>query len=189
MGPGGTGQQPCLPPPDRQAETTPQPAPTEQQSDDPLGSLAGQIGDGLSSLVHGLVTPPAPEAAKEPEPGPPATVAAQGPPPVVTRSTPASPAPANPRRAPPAASGGSCTRPARDYIDVRSATEKNGLGDNGYIIENRCAATAIAVNYVRHDKDCDEASASDMPIPPNRWIAEYSYCDTRPEIVSARFIQ
>ncbi len=70
---------------------------------------------------------------------------------------------------------------------MRPATENNGLGDNAYVIENRCRAYDIAVDYVLLDRGCDKQVSSNMAIPANRWIADYSYCETEPEITGARF--
>jgi len=173
------------PPQKPAAQSPPAPAsPPGQSGDDPVLSFAGQIGSGIASLFGGSDdTQPRPSTPTQEAPaGNGASSTEQAYIAVApSQRIPAAPLPAEPDHH-------ACPKPARTYIAIEPATGKRDIGENGYAIENRCDAYAIAVQYqVASDDDCDKMLANDVTIPARRWVGDYSFCDKRPEVVEAHF--
>lgn len=165
---------------------------TEDASDDGLVSLVGRIADLFGGSSDNSPPSLSPSSSPSPSSEPQAPAAAE---PQIAMAGPPPPGPlaaARPRVAVPEVvpevEHEACPNSALSYISVGPATGKRDIGENGYAIENHCAAYEISVEYqVTSDEDCDTTRSHDVAIPASRWVGDYSLCDKQPEILRARF--
>ena len=83
-------------------------------------------------------------------------------------------------------SAADCSNPATSYLSVRPGRKEDGLDGGGYVIENSCKSSAIEVRYVTLTISCKQESNVQVA-SRGGYIPDYSYCNTPPQIISAKF--